>query len=245
MNQLISFLLFLIVIIVPLKGQKNTKNEKSEKMKIEIWSDIVCPFCYIGKRHLEAALNEFPHSDEIEIIWKSFQLDPDMPKQTSKINVYKYLAERKGISEEQSKVLHENVVNMAKAVGLTYNFDKAIVANSFNAHRLIQLAKSKGLGNDTEEALFKAYFTEGKDIADKKTLHELGLSIGLEEDELNRVLNSEEFTDAVNQDIYESRTINLRGVPHFVFNDRYSLSGAQPVAAMKGALEKAYLEWKK
>lgn len=228
-----------------MKAQENNKPEKSSKMKIEIWSDVVCPFCYIGKRHLEAALAEFPEADEIEIVWKSYQLDPEMPVQTEKMNVYQYLAERKGISPEQSKALHDNVVNMAKAAGLTYNFDKTIVANSFDAHRMIQLAKTKGLGDAAEEALFKAYFTDGKDISDKLTLKEIGLSIGLSDKELMEVINSDLFSDAVNQDIYESRTINLRGVPHFVLNDKYSLSGAQPVSMFKAAIEQAYKEWKK
>ena len=214
-------------------------------MKVDIWSDIVCPFCYIGKRHFEAALKDFTHSDEIEIVWKSYQLDPDMPAQTKKINVYEYLAERKGISTEQSKSLHDNVLTMAKAAGLNYDFDKAVVANSFDAHRLIQLAKTKGLGDAAEEALFSAYFTEAKDIADFNTLVQIGVQIGLEEKELKNVLNSQAFTDAVENDIYESRTINLRGVPHFVINDRYALSGAQPTEVFKAALEKAFVEWKK
>jgi len=127
-------------------------------MTIEIWSDIMCPFCYIGKRNFESALDQFKGKENVQIIWKSFQLDPTIPENfDEKINVYQYLADRKGMSYEQSVRLHESVVRTAKEAGLTYNFDKAIIANSFNAHRLIQLAKEKGLGDQAEERLFLAY----------------------------------------------------------------------------------------
>ena len=109
-------------------------------MKIEIWSDVMCPFCYIGKRHLEKALEDFPEKDQIEIVWKSFQLNPDMPE-SSEENVYQYLAESKGISYEQSVQMHERVEQMAKNAGLDYHFEIAKVANSFKAHRVLQLAK--------------------------------------------------------------------------------------------------------
>jgi protein disulfide-isomerase len=215
-------------------------SQNSNKMKIEIWSDIVCPFCYIGKRHFESALKSFAHADEIEIEWKSYQLDPEMPKQTKKQNVYEYLAERKGISVENSKALHDNVENMAKVAGLNYHFDKAVVANSFDAHRLIQLAKTKGLGDAAEEALFYAYFCAGKDIADKESLLAIGKEIGLEENAVKDMLNSDQFSEQVDQDIYESQQVGLGGVPHFVIDDRFSISGAQPVSVFLNALEKAY-----
>jgi protein disulfide-isomerase len=215
-------------------------SQNSNKMKIEIWSDIVCPFCYIGKRHFESALKSFAHADEIEIEWKSYQLDPEMPKQTKKQNVYEYLAERKGISVENSKALHDNVKNMAKVAGLNYHFDKAVVANSFDAHRLIQLAKTKGLGDAAEEALFYAYFCAGKDIADKESLLAIGKEIGLEENAVKDMLNSDQFSEQVDQDIYESQQVGLGGVPHFVIDDRFSISGAQPVSVFLNALEKAY-----
>ena len=116
------------------------------KLKVEVWSDIMCPFCYIGKRNYEMALAQFENADQIEIIWKSFQLDPSLPE-TSSENVYEYLANRKGLGLEQVKQLHENVTNTAKTVGLEYNFDKTQISNSFKAHQLIQLAKSKNLGD--------------------------------------------------------------------------------------------------
>ena len=217
-----------------------SNNTKTKKMKVEIWSDIVCPFCYIGKRHFESALKSFAHADEIEIEWKSYQLDPEMPKQAKQQNVYEYLAERKGISVENSKALHDNVVNMAKVAGLDYHFEKAVVANSFDAHRLIQLAKTKGLGDAAEEAMFYAYFSAGKDIADKETLLAIGKEIGLEENAVKDLLNTDLFSEQVDQDIYESQQVGLGGVPHFVIDDRFSISGAQPVSVFLNALEKAY-----
>lgn len=126
----------------------------------------MCPFCYIGKRHLEQALLAFEGRDAVEITWKSYQLDPEIPMQfDAPVGVYAYLAERKGWSVEQSVQMHDRVVEMAAAVGLDYQFDKAVVANSLYAHRVIQLAKEKGLDNEIEEVFFKAYFTEGRDLA--------------------------------------------------------------------------------
>jgi predicted DsbA family dithiol-disulfide isomerase len=231
-----------------LKGAK-TKQEKSmsttSKMKVEIWSDIMCPFCYIGKRHYEAAIAKFADSANVEVVWRSFQLDPSLPKPASKLSTYAYLAERKGMSVEQSKALHQNVVEMAKNAGLNYDFDKAVVANSFDAHRLIQFAKTKGLGDEAEERLFKAYFMEGKDMSDVTTLIELGKEIGLNESEVKDVVNSTAYTAEVNNDIEEAHQIGVQGVPFFVFDRKYAISGAQPVEAFTKTLEKSFSEWRK
>jgi predicted DsbA family dithiol-disulfide isomerase len=145
--------------------------DSNNKMKVDVWSDIMCPFCYIGKRHYESALKQFANSNEVELIWHSFQLDPSIPMVSNKQqNVYEYLAARKGISIEQSLKGFERVMQMAKNTGLEFNLDNAIVANSFNAHRLIQLAKTKGLGDEAEEGLFRAYFVEGKDFGNLEVL---------------------------------------------------------------------------
>lgn len=214
--------------------------------KVEIWSDIMCPFCYIGKRHFEEALKTFGHHSEIEIEWKSFQLDPEIPKEREKIeHVYDYLARRKGISHEHSVELHERVVGLAKAAGLAYDFDKAIVANSLDAHRVIQLAKTKNLGGEIEERFFKAYFMDGMDLGDPATLIELGKEIGLEGAEVREALHSDDFAYKVKQDIAEAREIGVQGVPFFVFNRRYAISGAQPVDVFVETLEKAFEEWQK
>lgn len=197
-------------------------------MKIEIWSDIMCPFCYIGKRHLEAALSQFP-DEPFEIEWKSFQLDPTIIPQPNK-NVYEYLAERKGMSVEESKQMHAGVVARAAEVGLDYHFEKAVISNSFDAHRLIQLAKTKGLGDTMEERFFKAYFTEGRNLNDKDTLMELCVDVGLNALDIKDVLEDEtQFANAVKNDISEAQQIGVRGVPFFVFDRKYAVSGAQPI----------------
>lgn len=215
------------------------------KMKVEIWSDVMCPFCYIGKRHFEQALSDFEDNDQIEIIWKSFQLNPDLPEDGNPdVTVYEYLAKAKGISYKQSVQMHQNVVQMAKNVGLEYNFDKAVVANSFKAHRLVQLAKTKGLGGEAEERLFLAYFTEGKNTASPSVLAELGKNIGLTEDDVSEALANEKYAEAVNNDIYESRQIGVTGVPFFVFDRKYAVSGAQPAETFSKVLEKSVSEWK-
>ncbi len=213
-------------------------------MKVEIWSDIMCPFCYIGKRRFEEALGKFEDHNNIAIEWKSFQLDPTIQPAPGK-NVYEYLAERKGISYEQSEQMHERVIAMAKDAGLEYNFDKAIIANSYDAHRLIQLAKKNKLGDAAEERLFKAYFTEGKDFGNHETLVQIGKEIGLDENKVRQALATNEFSNEVDADIYEAQQIGVRGVPFFVFNRRYAVSGAQASDTFLDVLNKSFAEWKK
>ena len=212
-------------------------------MKIEIWSDVMCPFCYIGKRRIEEALAQFPHRDEIEIEWKSFQLNPEAVTDPSK-NVNQYLAEQKGISEYQVKQLNDRVTQTAKEAGLHYDFDKAIVANSFDAHRLSHLAKKHGKQNEMEEMLFKAYFTEGKNTADHDTLIQLAAEAGLNRDEVRTVLAGNDFADDVTKDIYEAQQVGARGVPFFIFNDSYAVSGAQPGKLFLQVLEQSYAQWR-
>jgi len=207
-------------------------------MKIEIWSDIMCPFCYIGKRQLESALAAFPNN-EFEIEWKSFQLDPTITPQSGK-DVYTFLAERKGISVEQSIEMHKGVVERAKSVGLDYHFDKAVISNSLTAHRIIQLAKTKKMGDAMEEVFFKAYFTEGRDLNDAATLIELGAKAGLNTNEVQEVVENENlFLKDVKSDISEAQEIGVQGVPFFVFDRKYAVSGAQPVEAFVNTIKEA------
>ncbi|WP_035652405.1 MULTISPECIES: DsbA family oxidoreductase [unclassified Flavobacterium] len=199
-------------------------------MKIEIWSDIMCPFCYIGKRQLESALAKFPEN-EFEIEWKSFQLDPTITPQSGK-DVFTFLAERKGMSVEQSIEMHKSVTERAKSVGLDYHFEKAIISNSLEAHRIIHLAKTKNLGDEMEEIFFSAYFTEGRDLNDGPTLLELGEKAGLKKEEILEVLQNEDlYLQDVHHDIKEAQEIGVQGVPFFVFDRKYAISGAQPVEA--------------
>jgi predicted DsbA family dithiol-disulfide isomerase len=212
------------------------------KMKVDIWSDTRCPFCYIGKRKFEKALAQFPQKDKVEVEWHSYELDPGMKTETG-INVHDYLARRKNISRESSVKLHQQVTETAKQVGLAYNFDMTVIANSFDAHRLIQLAKLNGLGDAAEERLFKAYFTEGKDISDHLTLIILGDEIGLDGRLVKQMLDSNAMADEVRYDEKQARELGINGVPFFLINDRYTVSGAQPPELFVQALEKAWQEY--
>jgi len=212
------------------------------KMKVEIWSDVMCPFCYIGKRKFETALSQFNGASDIEIIWKSFQLSPDMKTDPGK-NIHQYLAEHKEISLEQAKNFNDQITRSAKQLGLVYNFDKAIPANSFNAHRFSHLAKQHGLQDEADEKLFKAYFTDGKNFDDFPTLIQLGIEIGMDPDEVKTVLESNQFADEVRHDIYEARQIGVRGVPFFLFNGKMAVSGAQESKAFLDTLQKAFAQW--
>lgn len=211
-------------------------------MKVEIWSDVMCPFCYIGKRRFEAALQQFPEKDQIEITWKSFQLNPYLETNGNQ-NLNEYLAAHKGWSIDYARQMNERVTDMAREAGLEYNLDKAVVANSRDAHRMLQFAKSVGRGDEMEEQLFRAYFTEGKNTADHATLLELGIAAGLDASEVQKVLASDAFSSEVDQDIYEAQQIGVRGVPYFVFNDRYAVSGAQATETFLGALRQSFSEF--
>ncbi|MCE3278979.1 MAG: DsbA family oxidoreductase [Bacteroidetes bacterium] len=210
---------------------------KTKKMKVEIWSDIMCPFCYIGKRRFEKALSQFPRAEDVEIEWKSFQLNPEMKTDTNK-NINQYLAEIKNWSLSQAQAMNDRVILMAEKEGLHYDFNKAIVANSFDAHRLIQYAKTVHKGDEAEERLFKAYFTEGKNISDGSVLIDLAEDIGLNRTEAEDVLKNNKFTENVNEDIREAAKIGVTGVPFFVFNRRYAVSGAQEAETFLDVLTK-------
>ena len=213
-------------------------------MKVEIWSDVMCPFCYIGKRKFEAALEQFDAKEKIEVEWKSFQLNPAMKTNASK-NIHQYLAEIKGWSLEQATQMNNRVTSMAKEIGLTYNFDKAIVANSFLAHRFSHFAKKYDKQNEAEEALFEAYFTDGKNTDDKNILVELGELIGLNKTELQDFLESDAMSENVQQDILEAQQIGVSGVPFFVFDRKYAVSGAQDSSAFLEVLNQSYAEHSK
>ena len=214
------------------------------KMKIEIWSDVMCPFCYIGKRNFETALDQFDNKQHIEVVWKSFLLDPSIPE-VAEDSYHDYLVKRKNMSSSQVKGMLDNVSQAAKDVGLEYNFDKAVMVNSQNAHKLIQFAKTKGLGDQMEERLFKAFFTEGKSIADKNTLVQLGSEIGLDEADITSVFSDNTYVNLVNKDIQEGQQLGVQGVPFFVLDRKYGVSGAQPPQAFLENLEVAFSEWRK
>jgi len=212
-------------------------------MNVEIWSDVMCPFCYIGKRKFEKALEQFPHKDDIKIIWKSFQLDPSTVTDPS-LNTIENLRLKKGWSKEQAAETIAHVADIAKQVGLDFNFDKAVVANSFDAHRLSHLAKKYNKQNELEEKLFSAYFTEGKNTADHETLLKIALEIGMDKAEVTQLLKGNIFANEVHQDVEQAQQIGVRGVPFFVLNQKYAISGAQESDSFLQALHKAYNETK-
>lgn len=204
----------------------------------------MCPFCYIGKRRFEQALELFAGKDHVEVEWKSFQLNPDMKTDPS-VNISQYLADVKGWTLDYARNMNDHVTKMAAEVGLTYDFDRAVVANSFNAHRFSHYAKSKGLGDAAEEALFKAYFTLGKNIDDMDALADIGERLGLDRNEVLAVLATDAYTDEVKRDIAEAGYLGIQGVPFFVINGKYAVSGAQAVPVFTQTLEKAFSEWSK
>src|SRR5690606_32174375 len=162
----------------------NMTTAGESKMKVEVWSDIMCPFCYIGKRRYEAAVQKFAHANDIALEWKSFQLDPTIPADADKgLTATQYLASRKGISNEEVAEMHQQVTQTAENVGLEYHLDNALVYNSFKAHRIIQFAKTKGLGDIAEEIFFNAHFTQNKDLGDPIVLTALAKEAGLTEQE--------------------------------------------------------------
>ncbi|MBY0245407.1 MAG: DsbA family oxidoreductase [Sphingobacteriaceae bacterium] len=197
-------------------------------MKIEIWSDVMCPFCYIGKTNLEQAINSLPYKNEIQVIWKSYQLSPEYTNLNNE-NLYEYLARSKNISVEQAKEMTSQVTEFGKNSGLKINFETNIPANTFQAHQIIHFAATQNLQNETKEAFFKAHFEDGKNIANEDTLLEISTSVGLDALAIKSVLDNNTFADAVKQDIYESQQMGVRGVPYFVFNEESAVSGAQPI----------------
>lgn len=208
-------------------------------MKVDIWSDVNCPFCYIGKRKFELALEQFEHKDKVEVEWHSFELDPNAETKPE-LNAYDYLAEKKGQTREWSVQMHQQVIGAAAEVGLKFDFDQVVIANSFNAHRLIQLAKTKGLDNEIEEQLFIAHFTEGKNIDDSGVLIETGKAAGLDQADIEALLSDHTFTEEVRADEQIAQQIGISGVPFFIINQKLAVSGAQPPATFLGALEQAW-----
>lgn len=211
-------------------------------MKIEIWSDVMCPFCYIGKRRFEKSLENSPNKDSIEIEWKSFQLNPNMETDTS-LTINEYLAKHKGMPIEQAKALNTQVTQMASQEGLIYNFDKSVVANSFKAHILTHFAKKYGKQDEIEELLFISYFTEGKNIDDIEVLKDLATQVGLDAEEYESAIDMGTLDDEVKMDIHEAQQIGVQGVPFFVYDRMYAVSGAQPVELFTQTLEKSFVEW--
>ncbi|MEH7119547.1 DsbA family oxidoreductase [Neobacillus vireti] len=211
-------------------------------MKIEVWSDYVCPFCYIGKRRLELALEQFPHKNQVEVEFKAFELDPNSPPYNGE-SIHEVLAKKYRMTIEQAKQANQNVGNQAASVNLTYHFDEMKPTNTFDAHRFAKFAKSKGKGDVVSEKLLQAYFTEGKHIGDYDTLADIAEAAGLDRKEVLNVLEDKTaFANEVRADEEIARAYQISGVPYFIINSKYAISGAQPLETFKGALQKVWEE---
>lgn len=215
---------------------------EGENMKIEVWSDFVCPFCYIGKRRLEEALNQFPHKDQVEVEFKSFELDQNAPEYSGE-SIYEVVAAKYGMSIEKAKRAHEGVGLQAASVGLTFNFDEMKPTNTFDAHRLAKFAKSKGKEREMTEKLLYGFFTESKHLGDHETLANNAEAVGLDRTETLNVLNDKNaFANDVRIDEGSAQQYGISGVPYFVINQKYAISGAQPTETFLGALQQVWQE---
>ena len=210
-------------------------------MTVEIWSDVVCPWCYIGKRRFEAAMESFEHADEVTIMWRSFELDQEAPKE-SEGTAAERLAAKYGMSIERAETLHGEMTERAAAEGLEFRFDLARGGNTFDAHRLIHLAATYGHQAAAQERLMRAYFTEGERIADKDTLIRLLVEVGVDAEEARDVLETERFASDVREDELLAAQLGIQGVPFFVLDRRLGVSGAQPPEVLVQALQRGWDE---
>lgn len=213
------------------------------KLSIEIWSDIVCPFCYIGKSQFEKALNEFTHQDEIQIQYKSFQLDPQVTTRLDK-SVYEDLAAKKGMSVENIKTMTEQIGQLAQNEGLIMNFDKTKVVNTQRAHELLQFANTQGKGSEVKTSLFEAYFRDGLNVDDLDVLVQIALKNNLPEEPTRKALENASFRNEVHSNMAQAQQLGISGVPFLVLLGKYGISGAQGKETFKVALEQVYQEWK-
>ena len=208
-------------------------------MRVEIWSDVVCPWCYVGKRRFEAALAAFPHRDQVEVVWRSFELDADAP--TERVGDYaQLLADKYGFPVEQGRQMIDTMTQTAAQDGLDFRFDLARVGNTFDAHRLLHLAHERGVQDAVKERLVHATFTEGEPIGDHETLVRLVAEAGLDADEARAVLACDRYAAEVRADEAQARAYGISGVPFFVVDGAYGVNGAQPVEALTQVLATAW-----
>ena len=210
-------------------------------MKVEIWSDIACPWCYVGKRRFENALASFAHRDALEVVWRSFELDPDAPRiqpgSQAELLVAKYR-----VPLDRAEAMNANMAEQGRKEGIEFRFDRVRVGNTFDAHRLIHFAASAGKREEMVERLFAAYFTEGAALGDHEALVRLAAEVGLDAGAAGEVLEGDAFADAVRQDQHRARAFGISGVPFFAIDERYGISGAQPPEVLASALETAWAE---
>jgi predicted DsbA family dithiol-disulfide isomerase len=208
-------------------------------MKVEIWSDVVCPWCYVGKRRFETALAGFEHRDDVDVTWRSFELDPDAPQERLGDPVTR-LAEKYGMSREQALAAQHNLTEVAAGENLDFHLETARSGNSFDAHRLIHLADRLGFQDQLKERLLSGYLVEGRPIGDPAVLAQLAGEVGISPDQASEVLAGDDFADEVRQDEAEATALGISGVPFYVFDRTYAVSGAQPAATFAAALAQAW-----
>ena len=208
-------------------------------MKIDIWSDIACPWCYIGKRRFEKALAAHPRGQEVTVTWHSFQLDPSIPRHYEGTEL-DYLVRRKGMAPEQVKAMLAMVTEQAAGEGLDYDFDALVVANSLTAHKLIHTAAAHGRAGEVKEALLAAHFVDGRDTGDVEELVAIGVAAGLTEEQVRAGLEDPQVAAGVQQDFDLARAIGINGVPFFVLDDKFAVSGAQQPEVFRQALDQAF-----
>jgi predicted DsbA family dithiol-disulfide isomerase len=212
-------------------------------VKVEIWSDVVCPWCYIGKRRFEAALARFPHRDEVVVEWKSFELDPGAePTGELRGGHAEQLQAKLGRPRAQIDQMLDRVTTVAAGEGLDFRFDLNRGGNSFDAHRLLHLAKARGLQDPLKERFDRGTFTEGLAVSDHEELTRLAVEVGLDEGEVREVLATGRYADAVRDDEAQARAFGINGVPFFVIDGRYGVSGAQPADLFLQGLTRAWGE---
>jgi len=210
-------------------------------MKIEIWSDVVCPWCYIGKRRLEAAVARFDHGNEVELTYRSFELDPDAPRREEQ-SLEEMLARKYGMSREEAIAANARITELASGEGLEYRLDRAKRGNSFDAHRLIHLAAGHGLQSAMKERLMRAYFTEGEAIGEPAVLIRLAREVGIDEEEAREIVAGDAFAAEVRNDEAKAQALGISGVPFFVIEGQWGISGAQPVELFLNALNQTWEE---
>ncbi len=214
----------------------------AKKLAVEIWSDIACPWCYVGKRRHEQALARFPHADQVSVRYRAFQLDPSAPAvDDGSLTHAERLARKYGVTTAQAQTMTDRLVSTAAQDGLEMNFGILKTGNTFDAHRVLQLARERGLGAELKERLLRAYFCEGARLGEHAELLRLASEVGLEPDEVQAVLSSDQYEREVRADQAQARSYGISGVPFFVIG-RYGVSGAQPAELLLEALTKAWDE---
>jgi predicted DsbA family dithiol-disulfide isomerase len=208
-------------------------------VKVEIWSDVVCPWCYIGKRRFEAALADFDHRDEVEIVWRSFELDPSAPSERTGDGAAR-LAEKYGVTYERALAMHQHLTDVAAEEGLELDFVRARGGNTFDAHRLLHLAADRGLQHQVKERFLRGYFTEGEPIGQRDALVRLATDAGLERDDVLAVLDGNAYADAVRADEATAQALGATGVPFFVFDRAFAVGGAQSPDVFRQVLAEAH-----